>query len=215
MRDSSARVTTVVADDHPMYRDGVARALTGSGMIDVVAEAENGHDALAALRAHRPRVALLDHRMPGLDGIEVTRRARRDGLATRIVLLSAFTDANLVYAAFEAGAVGYLPKASRRSELVEAVLTVASGRTVLPPELTAGLVDVIRQRRVDPTPTLSARETEVLRLVACGLTVPAIAKELFIAPSTVKTHVQRVYEKLEVTERAAAVAEAMRRGLLE
>jgi two-component system nitrate/nitrite response regulator NarL len=160
-------------------------------------------------------VALIDHRMPGLDGVEVVRRARRDGVATRIVLLSAFTDSALVYGALEEGAAGYLPKESRRSELVEAVLTAARGGDVLPPELAAGLVGEIRHRREDTGPVLSAREREVLRLMAQGRSTPSIAKELYLAPSTVKTHIQRMYEKLEVTERAAAVAEAMRRGLLE
>jgi two-component system nitrate/nitrite response regulator NarL len=208
-------VTVVVADDHPMYRDGVVRALTGSGSIDVVAEAEDGTQALEAITRLQPQVALLDHRMPGLDGVEVVRRVRRDGIATRIVLLSAFTDSALVYGALEEGAAGYLPKESRRSELVEAVLTAARGGSVLPPDLAAGLVGEIRQRREDPGPVLSAREGEVLRLMAQGRTTPSIAKELYLAPSTVKTHIQRMYEKLEVTERAAAVAEAMRRGLLE
>lgn len=208
-------MTVVVADDHPMYRDGVVRALTGSGSIDVVAEAEDGTQALEAITRLQPQVALLDHRMPGLDGVEVVRRVRRDGIATRIVLLSAFTDSALVYGALEEGAAGYLPKESRRSELVEAVLTAARGGSVLPPDLATGLVGEIRQRREDPGPVLSARESEVLRLMAQGRTTPSIAKELYLAPSTVKTHIQRMYEKLEVTERAAAVAEAMRRGLLE
>ena len=215
MRDATTRVSAVVADDHPMYRDGVVRALTGSGTVHVVAEAEDGLQALAALAEHRPQVALLDHRMPGLDGTEVVRRARRDGLPTRIVLLSAFTDPTLVYSALEEGAAGFLPKESRRSELVDAVMTAARGGSVLPPELAAGLVGEIRHRRDDHGPVLSEREAEVLRLMAQGRTTPSIAAELYLAPSTVKTHIQRMYEKLEVTERAAAVAEAMRRGLLE
>ena len=185
-------------------------------MVDVVAEAEDGLEALAAITRLEPQVALVDHRMPGLDGTEVVRRARRDGLGTRILLLSAFTDPTLVYAALQEGAAGYLPKESRRSQLVDAVLAAARGEDVLPPELAAGLVGEIRHHRTtDSGPALSERETEVLRLMAQGRTTPAIAKELFLAPSTVKTHVQRMYEKLEVTERAAAVAEAMRRGLLE
>ena len=215
MRDSTARVTVLVADDHPLYRDGVVRALTASGYVEVVAEAEDGLEALDALTRLRPRVALLDHRMPGLDGTEVVRRARRDGVDTRIVLLSAFTDPTIVYTALQEGAAGFLPKESRRSDLVEAVLTVAGGGSVLPPELAAGLVGEIRHRREDRGPSLSDREAEILGLMAQGRTMPSIAKELYLAPSTVKTHVQRLYEKLEVTERAAAVAEAMRRGLLE
>ncbi|MEJ2866170.1 response regulator transcription factor [Actinomycetospora sp. OC33-EN08] len=215
MRDSRSPVTVVVADDHEMYRDGVVRALTGSGWIDVVAQAEDGDAALAAIVEHRPEVALVDHRMPGLEGTEIVRRAARDGVRTRIVVLSAFTDPAIVYGALEEGAAGYLPKETRRRELVEAVRTVAEGGTVLPAELASGLAGEIRHRRADRGPQLSERETEILRLMATGLSTPAIAKQLYVAPSTVKTHVQRMYEKLEVTERAAAVAEAMRRGLLE
>jgi two-component system nitrate/nitrite response regulator NarL len=215
VRDSSSRVTAVVADDHPMYRDGVVRALTGSGRIDVVAEVEDGLAALEAIVRLAPQVALIDHRMPGLDGAEVVARAARDGAPTRIVILSAFTDPALVYAAIQEGAAGYLPKESRRSELVDAVLAAARGESVLPAELATGLVGEIRARRTDRGPALSERETEILTLMATGLSTPAIAKRLYLAPSTVKTHIQRMYEKLEVTERAAAVAEAMRRGLLE
>ena len=215
MRDSGSKITVVVADDHEMYRDGVVRALVASGWIDVVAEAVDGEAAFAALVEHRPQVALVDHRMPGADGTEIVRRAVRDGLTTRIVVLSAFTDPTLVYGALEEGAAGYLPKETRRRELVEAVRTAAEGGTVLPADLAAGLAGEIRHRRADRGPQLSERETEILKLMAEGLTTPAIAKRLFVAPSTVKTHVGRMYEKLEVTERAAAVAEAMRRGLLE
>lgn len=215
VRDSSTRVTALVADDHPMYRDGVVRALSGSGRIEVVAEAEDGLAALEAIVRLAPQVALVDHRMPGLDGAEVAARAARDGAPTRVVLLSAFTDPALVYGALERGAAGYLPKESRRRELVDAVLAAARGEDVLPPELAAGLVGEIRARKADRGPTLTEREAEILRLMATGLSTPAIAKQLYLAPSTVKTHVQRMYEKLEVTERAAAVAEAMRRGLLE
>ena len=139
MRDSRERIRVVVADDHEMYRDGVVRALTGSGWIDVVGEADDGEAALAAIVEHRPDVALVDHRMPGLDGTEIVRRAARDGVATRIVVLSAFTDPTLVYGALEEGAAGYLPKETRRRELVEAVRTAADGGTVLPAELAAGL----------------------------------------------------------------------------
>jgi len=151
-----------------------------------------------------------------VDNVRAAIALRREMAApTRIVILSAFTDPALVYAALQEGAAGYLPKESRRSELVDAVLAAARGESVLPPGLAAGLVGEIRSRRTDRGPALSERETEILTLMATGMSTPAIAKQLYLAPSTVKTHVQRMYEKLEVTERAAAVAEAMRRGLLE
>ncbi|GJF15266.1 DNA-binding response regulator [Mycolicibacterium cyprinidarum] len=209
------RVRVVVGDDHPMFREGVVRALQSSGSIDVVAEADDGTAALAAIREHRPQVALLDYRMPGMDGSEVAEAVQRDALPTRVLLISAHDESAIVYKALQMGAAGFLPKESSRSELVAAVLDCAKGRDVVAPSLAAGLAGEIR-RRVEPEgPLLSPREREVLTLIAAGSSIPAIAKELFLAPSTVKTHVQRLYQKLGVSDRAAAVAEAMRRKLLD
>ncbi|MBB4853906.1 two-component system nitrate/nitrite response regulator NarL [Mycobacteroides chelonae] len=212
---SGELVRVVVGDDHPLFREGVVRALTASGQIAVVAEAENGADALASIREHAPDVALVDYRMPELDGTQVAAAVRRDELTTRVLLLSANDDAAIVYHALAEGAAGFLSKESTRAELVSAVLDCARGRDVVTASLTAGLAGEIRKRAQPAGPALSTREREVLRMIAGGQTVPAIAKELFLAPSTVKTHVQRLYEKLGVGDRAAAVAEAMRRGLLE
>ncbi|MEO8907327.1 MAG: response regulator transcription factor, partial [Microbacteriaceae bacterium] len=139
----------------------------------------------------------------------------RDGLETRVLLLSAETSSAIVFRALEEGAKGYLAKDSSREQIVEAVLSVAKGGTVVPPELTAGLADQIRLRAQPKGPVLSERERQVLEGFARGLSVPQLASELFIGASTVKTHTQRLYEKLGVSDRAAAVAEAMRRGLLE
>ncbi len=209
------KVRVIVGDDHPLFRDGLVRALSGSGDVEVVAEAEDGLAALALIKEHSPDVALLDYRMPGLDGAEVAAAVRRDELSTRVLLVSAHDDAEIVYHALQQGAAGYLPKDSTRSEIVNAVLDCAKGRDVLAPRLASGLAVEIR-RRAEPTgPQLSAREREVLSLIAHGRSIPSIAEALFLAPSTVKTHVQRLYEKLGVGDRAAAVAEAMRRGLLE
>jgi two-component system nitrate/nitrite response regulator NarL len=209
------KVRVVVGDDHPMFRDGVVRALNNSGYIDVVAEAEDGVSALAAIREHLPQVALLDYRMPGLDGSQVAAAVVRDELPTRVLLISAHDEAAIVYNALQAGAAGFLPKESSRAELVNGVLECAKGRDVVAPSLASGLAGEIRKQGKSDAPTLSPREREVLKLIAAGGSIPAMAKELFLAPSTVKTHVQRLYEKLGVGDRAAAVAEAMRRGLLE
>jgi two-component system nitrate/nitrite response regulator NarL len=209
------KVAVVVGDDHPMFRDGVVRALNGSGLIDVVAEAEDGVAALEAIREHRPQVALLDYRMPGLDGAQVAAAVVRDELPTRVLLISAHDEAAIVYNALQAGAAGFLPKESSRAELVHGVLECAKGRDVVAPSLASGLAGEIRKQGKSDAPTLSPREREVLTLIAAGGSIPAMAKELYLAPSTVKTHVQRLYEKLGVGDRAAAVAEAMRRGLLE
>lgn len=212
---TSEKVRVVVGDDHPMFRDGVVRALVASGQIDVVAEAEDGVTALAAIRSHTPQVALLDYRMPGMDGAEVAAAVVRDELPTRVLLISAHDESAIVYQALAHGAAGFLPKESSRSELVTAVLDCANGRDVVAPSLAAGLAGEIRRRAESDGPTLSPREREVLSLIASGVSIPAMAKQLFLAPSTVKTHVQRLYEKLGVNDRGSAVAEAMRRKLLD
>lgn len=212
---TTGKVRVVVGDDHPMFRDGVIRALTSSGAIEVVAEAEDGATALELIKKHLPQVALLDYRMPGMDGAQVAAAVRRDDLPTRVLLLSAHDESAIVYRALQEGAAGFLPKESTRSELVNAVLSCAKGRDVISPDLAAGLAGEIRRRNEPDAPVLSPREREVLKLIANGRSVPAIAKELYLAPSTVKTHVQRLYEKLGVSDRAAAVAEAMRSKLLE
>jgi two-component system nitrate/nitrite response regulator NarL len=158
---------------------------------------------------------VVDYQMPDLDGIAVTQAVVRDGLPTRVLLLSAITDSPVVFRALEVGASGYLSKDARRAEIVDAVLSVAQGRTVVPPELAGSLAQEIRMRAQPAGPVLSERELQVLKGFARGLSIPQLAKELFIGASTVKTHTQRLYEKLGVSDRAAAVAEGMRRGLLE
>lgn len=207
-------VRVVVGDDHPLFREGVVRALSSSGSVQVVAEAENGPAALELITLHQPDVALLDYRMPGMDGAQVAAAVRAQGLATRVLLISAHDEPAIVYQALQQGAAGFVLKDSTRGEIVRAVLDCAQGRDVVAPALVGGLATEIRQRAEPSAPVLSAREREVLNRIARGQSVPAIAGELFVAPSTVKTHVQRLYEKLGVSDRAAAVAEAMRQGLL-
>jgi two-component system nitrate/nitrite response regulator NarL len=161
-----------------------------------------------------PDVALLDYRMPGMDGGQVAAAVRSNDLPTRVLLISAHDESAIVYQALQQGAAGFLLKDSTRTEIVNAVLDCAKGRDVVAPALVGGLAGEIRQRAAPSAPVLSAREREVLTRIARGQSIPAIAAELFVAPSTVKTHVQRLYEKLGVSDRAAAVAEAMRQGLL-
>jgi two-component system nitrate/nitrite response regulator NarL len=215
MPGASDRVRVVVADDHPFFRDGVARGLAQSGQVEVVAEAATGREAIEAIRRERPDVALVDYEMPDLDGVAVVHAVARDALPTRVLLLSAHTDGAIVFAALQEGAAGYLPKDARRAEIVDAVLGVARGETVVPAALAGRLAGEIRSRGRADAPALSERERQVLEAYARGLSGPQVAAELFIEVSTVKTHTQRLYEKLGVSDRAAAVAEAMRRGLLE
>jgi two-component system nitrate/nitrite response regulator NarL len=215
MNPSSQRIKVVVADDHPMYRQGIIRGLVSSGRIDVVAEVGNGRAALDAIMEHRPDVALLDFKMPDLDGLDVAHAIARDGLTTKVVLLSAFDDSSIVYKAMAEGAAGYLTKEADRDEIVNAVVTCAGGSTYLPSHLVGGLASEVKQRAKGDTEALTAREAEVIRMIADGLSVPKMAAKLSLAPSTVKTHVQNLYDKLGVSDRGAAVAEAMRRRLLE
>lgn len=205
----------VVVDDHPFFRDGVTRGLTRSGQIEVIGEAGNGREALDLITRERPAVALVDQQMPDMDGVALLHALVRDRVPTRVLLLSAHTDSAIVFRALEEGAAGYLSKESRREQIVDAVLSVARGQTVLPAELAGGLAGEIRLRAQSQGPVLSERELQVLRGFARGLSIPQVASELYIGTSTVKTHTQRLYEKLGVSDRAAAVAEAMRRGMLE
>jgi two-component system, NarL family, nitrate/nitrite response regulator NarL len=209
------RVTVLVADDHPLYREGVVRALSASGQVEIVGEAEDGRSALEQIQAHLPDVALLDYKLPELDGVAVTNAVVRDQLRTRVLLVSAFTDSGVVYQALETGASGFVSKEARREQIVDAVLACARGENVVPPDVASGLVSEIRLRKHDDRPALTQREQEILKLIAAGKSLPEIAKELYLGLTTVKTHVQHLYEKLGVSDRAAAVASAMRRGLIE
>jgi two-component system, NarL family, nitrate/nitrite response regulator NarL len=215
MSPVQALITVVVVDDHPFFRDGVTRGLTQSGQIRVLAEASTGREAIEVITREQPDVALVDYQMPDLDGIQVVHALARDGVATPVLLLSAITDGAIVFRALEEGAKGYLAKDSTRAEIVDAVLRVARGATVVPAELAAGLAEQIQLRGQGRQPVLSEREQQVLSGFARGLSIPQVAAELYIGASTVKTHAQRLYEKLGVSDRAAAVAEGMRRGLLE
>jgi two-component system nitrate/nitrite response regulator NarL len=209
------KVRVVVADDHPLFREGVVRALSLSGSVNVVGEADDGTAALELIKTHQPDVALLDYRMPGMDGGQVAAAVRSYELKTRVLLISAHDESAIVYQALQQGAAGFLLKDSTRTEIVKAVLDCAKGQDVVAPSLVGGLAGEIRQRAAPAGPVLSAREREVLNRIARGQSIPAIAGELFVAPSTVKTHVQRLYEKLGVSDRAAAVAAAMRQRLLD
>jgi len=209
------RVTIVVADDHPLYREGVVRALLASGQVEIVAEAEDGRSALAKIQEHRPDVALLDYKLPELDGVAVTHAVVREQLPTRVLLVSAYTDSAVVYKALETGAAGFVSKEARREQITDAVLACARGENVVPPDVASGLVSEIRLRKQNDAPALSPREQEILHMIAEGKSLPQIAKELYLGLTTVKTHVQHLYEKLGVSDRAAAVASAMRRGLIE
>lgn len=215
MSPREERVKVLVADDHPVYREGIVRAVKERPDLELVGEAGDGREALAEIKRLLPDVAVLDIRMPGLDGTQVLGALRRDGVGTEVLFLSAFMEPELAYATVAAGARGYLSKEAARQEICDAIITVARGGTALAPEVQAGLASAVRDREHTETPSLSPREQEVLRLIAEGLSAPEIGRRIHLSPATVKTHLHTLYEKLGVSERAAAVAEGMRRGLLE
>ena len=210
-----SRTTVFVADDHPVFRDGLVRALKTRPEFELVGAAGDGREALDAIKRLTPAVALLDMKMPGLDGGAIAHALRRDGLPTRVVLISAHAPSELIYRAISLGAAAYLSKEASREEICDTVAAVARGETRLSPEIQGELVRQIQMRAVDERPVLSPREREVLELIAEGLSAPDIGKRLHVSPATVKTHLQGLYEKLGVSDRAAAVASAMRTGLLE
>lgn len=206
----------LIADDHPLFREAIARVIAESPELELVAEASDGHDALDRIRELEPDVAVIDVRMPGLDGSDVLAALREDGLPTNVVFLSAFLDSKTVYDAVAAGAHAYLSKEADSTEIVAAIEAAARGETILGPEVQTGLAEQIRFREEsEARPRLSERELEVLKLIAEGHSAPEIASRIHLSTATVKTHLQHLYEKLGVSERAAAVAEGMRRGLLD
>lgn len=209
------RVSVILADDHPVYRGGLRDMLSRWPEIELLGSCGNGREALAMIREHEPDVALLDIRMPELDAFGVLNAVVRDGLATRVCLLSAEESSESVYAALGGGARGFLSKDATGDEIAEAIMTVARGGTALDQRSQDAIADGVRRRADARHELLSGREREVLRLTAEGLSAAEVGERIHLAPSTVKTHLQHTYEKLGVRDRAAAVAEAMRRGLLE
>jgi two-component system, NarL family, nitrate/nitrite response regulator NarL len=208
-------VRVLAADGQPLYRDAVARAIRERPELELVGQAGDGREALAAIGESQPDVAVLDRTLTGLSGDEVLNAVARNGLRTRVVLIAAKPEPGEVYAALAEGAAGYLTKDADARELCDAITAVARGKTVLASELQAGVAGEIRLRAPHDRPVMSERERETLTLIAEGLSAPEIARTLHLSTATVKTHLQHIYEKLGVSERAAAVAEAMRRGLLE
>jgi two-component system nitrate/nitrite response regulator NarL len=212
---STDPTTVVVADDHPLYRAGLVDAIAERPDLELLAECGGGRDAVEQILARRPTVALLDMRMRDLDGMAVLEELDRAGSRTRVVFLSAYEEGEVVHGALSAGAAGYLSKETDRTEICDAVVGAAGGQLVVSPSLPAVLLAYMHRRADSSKPRLGEREHEVMRLTAEGLSAPAIADRLGIGATTVKTHLQRVYRKLDVTDRAAMVAKALRLGLLQ
>ena len=210
-------IRVLVADDHPLVRRGIRSMLDDEGDIEVIAEAENGAVAVESAAASDPDVVLMDLRMPVLGGAEATGRiltaARERHAVVRVLVLTTFESDSDVLQAIEAGASGYLLKAAPHDEVVAAVRAVAAGRTVLAPGIAEALVRGTR-RLGDERVRLSDRGSQVLHHVADGLSNAQIAARLFIAESTVKTHLVHVFEKLGVDDRTRAVTRAQELGIL-
>ena len=206
-------VRLLLADDHPVVRAGLAGMLAAEADLEIVGEAADGEQACALARELRPDVVLMDLRMPGVDGVAATAVISAELPDTRVLVLTTYdTDADIVRAV-EAGATGYLLKDTPRLQLADAVRAAARGETVLAPTAAATLLTRMRAPAA-PQAVLTARETQVLALVGEGRTNADIGRELFISEATVKTHLIRIFTKLDVDDRTAAVTVAMRRGLL-
>lgn len=211
--------TVALADDQTLVRDGLRAILELAGM-EVVGEAATGVEALQVVRAQRPDVMLMDIQMPEMDGIEATRLIVRSGAATRVLILTTFDLDRFVYEAMVAGASGFLLKDAGREQIVSAIGIVASGDQLVAPAIARRLIEQFMRRPVPgaaPPPelrSLSARELEVLRLVARGMSNDEIAAALVIARATVKTHVSRLLEKLGVRDRVQLVVQAYESGLV-
>jgi DNA-binding NarL/FixJ family response regulator len=204
-------IRVVLADDHPVVREGLRGMLAAEPGIEVVAEAASGAEAVAVAARHQPDVVLMDLRMPGGDGVSATAEIMAGRPGARVVVLTTYeTDTDIVRAV-EAGAVGYLLKDTPVAELGQAIRAAARGETVLTPSVARRLVSHVRQPRRD---LLSGRETEVLALVAQGLTNAEIGHRLSIAEATVKTHLIRLFGKLGVNDRTAAVTSAIALGVI-
>jgi DNA-binding NarL/FixJ family response regulator len=219
MSDSAGLIRVVLADDQTLVREGLSLMLGLVDGIEVVGVAENGEQAVELVVSAAPDVALLDLRMPRVDGIEATRRIRAQAPDVEIVVLTTYADDESVIAALRAGARGYLTKDASSEEIERAIRDAVCGKTRLDPAVQERLVEIVTSgptmstSAVPPGGPLTERETEVLRLMAEGLSNRHIAGRLFVTEATVKTHVNNVFGKLDVNDRAAAVAWAYRSGL--
>jgi DNA-binding NarL/FixJ family response regulator len=204
-------IRILLVDDHPVVRHGLRGMLDAEPGLTVVGEAPSGVAGVARAAELRPDIVLMDLRMPDGDGVSATEQIVASVPGARVIVLTTYETDRDILRAIEAGACGYLLKDASPADLADAVRAAARGETVLAPSVASTLV---RQVRRPAPPALSAREAEVLRLVARGLTNADIGRQLFISEATVKTHLLRVFAKLEVADRTAAVTTAMRHGLL-
>jgi two-component system, NarL family, response regulator len=202
------RIRILIVDDHPVVRAGLTSMLGTQKEIEVIATASSGDEALESLERTAADVMLLDLRMPGLSGVKTIQEIRRSGHLIRIIVLTSFETDEDIYRAIQAGAQGYLLKDTSLKEMIEAIKSVHSGKRYIPRDIAARLAE--RMMRTE----LTARELEILRVLAKGLTNKQIGKVLSISQNTVKNHVNSVIEKLEVSDRTEASTTAIQRGII-
>jgi two-component system nitrate/nitrite response regulator NarL len=207
-------ITLSIVDPHPVYRRGLARLVAQQPDLRLLAEAPL-MPAVSLLAAQPPDILLVDPVALKLGGETLLRMLVRRRVPTRVLLLASVIRDGDAYRALGAGAAGYLSKCSDERELIDAIHQVARGQIVIAPELQSDVARGIRLREADPRPLLSARECEILELTAAGMTAPEMSRRLHVSASTVRTHLLHLYEKLGVAERAAAVAQGIRLGLIE
>ena len=215
--DQAEPLRVMVVDDHPMWRDAVERDLAAAGF-DVVAVAGDGHQAIARFPAARPQVVVLDLQIPGPDGVEVTREVLRHDPSSRVLILSASGEQDDVLEAVKAGATGYLVKSASREELLAAVRRVAAGDTVFTPGLAGLVLGEFRRMSSEGPPVpygerLTERETEILKMVAKGMSYKQIAERLVLSHRTVQNHVQNTLRKLQMHNRVELTRYAIEQGL--
>jgi DNA-binding NarL/FixJ family response regulator len=213
-------IRVLIADDQELVRTGFRVILNAEPKIEVVGETRDGRETIDAVDRVKPQVVLMDIRMPNLDGIEATRRLAARPDSPRVLILTTFDLDEYVYEALRAGASGFLLKDAGADELIHAVHVVAAGEALLSPSVTRRLIEDYARRpphREQPAALadLTPRELEVLRLLARGLSNPDIARELFLGDATVKTHVARIFSKLDLHDRAQAVVLAYESGLVQ
>jgi two-component system nitrate/nitrite response regulator NarL len=214
-RSDGGSIRVLIADDHPVYIDGLAGAIERTGDLELLGTCANGAEALERIRAESPDVAVLDLRMPRLSAAEVLQELADVETACRVLVLSFHVGGQEVHECLSLGAAGYVAKDADRAEICEAIRGIAQGRTVLSSDAQAAMASELTQRRSATRSLLSAREREILNLLAGGASAPDIASRLYLSTATVKSHLHNLYEKLDVSDRAAAVAEGMRRGLID
>lgn len=209
-------IRVLLIDDHEMVRMGVAAYLSTQSDIEVVGEAENGREGVEMVLAFRPDIILMDLVMDEMDGIEATKRIIQEWPAAKIVVVTSFLDDEKLYPAIEAGAVSYMLKTSRASDIAAAVRATYRGETVLEPKVTGKMMSRLREKHeTKPHEELTEREFEILLLIADGKSNQEIADELFIALKTVKTHVSNILNKLQVSDRTQAAIYAFRHQLTQ